>query len=378
MQISIMKYLLLLASLAFLILTACAEQVRTKIIAESPATIRYRSEVVVPDLSLPWGMAFLPDGNLLVTEKVGELIHHKEGMSAKVEGLPEVLVQGQGGLMDIVLHPKYGENGWIYISYASPEGAGEGGNTAVMRAKLEAGRLVEKKVLYKANPNTSEGRHFGSRMAFDDKGYLYFAVGDRGNRDVNPQDITRDGGKIYRIHDDGRIPADNPFVDVEGAKDAIFSYGHRNPQGMVKHPETGEIWIHEHGPRGGDEINIVRKGKNYGWPVITYGINYSGTSITDKTAMPGMEQPLFYWVPSIAPSGMAFVTSDKYPDWKDSLLVGSLKFAYLERLELAGGKVVKREKLLEGKGRVRDVRQGPDGLIYLAIEGVGILRIVPE
>ena len=158
----------------------------------------------------------------------------------------------------------------------------------------------------------------------------------------------------------------------------LFSYGHRNPQGMAKHPETGEIWIYEHGPRGGDEINIVEKGKNYGWPVITYGINYSGTSISEKTAMPGMEQPLFYWIPSIAPSGMAFVTSDRYPEWKDSILVGSLKFAYLERLELADGKVVKREKLLERKGRVCDVRQGPDGFLYVAVEGVGILRIVPE
>ncbi len=195
---------------------------------------------------------------------------------------------------------------------------------------------------------------------------------------MNPQDITRDGGKIYRIHDDGRIPNDNPFVGKSGSKTAIYSYGHRNPQGLAKHPETGKIWEHEHGPRGGDEINIVQIGKNYGWPVITYGINYSGTKITDETSRPGMEQPLYQWTPSIAPSGMTFVTSDKYPKWKGNLLVGSLSFQDLERLELKNNKVTYREKLLDGMGRVRNVRQGPDGFIYVGIEGKGIYRLVPK
>jgi glucose/arabinose dehydrogenase len=232
--------------------------------------------------------------------------------------------------------------------------------------------------LYKASPNSKKGQHFGSRIEFDNKGYLYFSIGDRGSRDVNPQDVTLDGGKIYRIHDDGRIPEDNPFVNKVGAKKAIYSYGHRNPQGMTKHPITGEIWTHEHGPRGGDEINIIKKGKNYGWPLISYGINYSGTSFTDHTSLPDMEQPLFYWVPSIAPSGFIIVSSDKYPAWKGDLLVGSLKFQYLERLILKNNQVIKREKLLEGMGRVRSVRQAPDGYIYVGIENVGLVKIIPN
>lgn len=356
----------------------CAQQANTSIPVEAPASFNFEVEVVVPDVASPWGMAFLPDGGLLVTDRSGSLLHFKDGVSSPIGGLPDIDVRGQGGLMDIVLHPRFEDNGWIYLTYASPEGTARGSNTAVMRGQLKDGSLIEQEVLYKAEPNSTSGRHFGSRMAFDNEGYLYFSIGERGERDRDPQDLTRDGGKVYRIHDDGRIPADNPFVDESKAKTAIFSYGHRNPQGMVKHPETGDIWTHEHGPRGGDEINIVRKGRNYGWPVITFGINYGGSSITDKTAAPGMEQPLFFWVPSIAPSGMAFVTSDRYPHWKDSLLVGSLKFAYLERLELADGQVTRREKLLDGEGRVRDVRQGPDGFIYVAVEGTGILRIVPR
>jgi glucose/arabinose dehydrogenase len=227
-------------------------------------------------------------------------------------------------------------------------------------------------------PNTTKGQHFGSRIVFDNDGYVYFSIGERGERDVNPQDITRDCGKIYRLHDDGSVPADNPFVNTENAKTAIYSYGHRNPQGLIKNPETGAIWDHEHGPKGGDEINIIEKGKNYGWPVISYGINYNGTSFTDITEKEGMEQPVFYWVPSIAPSGMTFVTSDKYPDWKGNILVGSLKFKYLERLVLENGKVVKREKLFEDIGRVRNVLEARDGFIYLAVEGVGIVKIIPN
>ncbi|MCH7524401.1 MAG: PQQ-dependent sugar dehydrogenase, partial [Bacteroidetes bacterium] len=279
---------------------------------------------------------------------------------------------------DIELHPDYNSNGWIYFSYASPEGEGEGGNTAIMRAKLKDNKLVENQLLYKASPNSKQGRHFGSRLEFDNEGYLYFSIGERGNRDENPQDITRDCGKIYRIHDDGQIPNDNPFINSPNAKKAIYSYGHRNPQGMVKHPKTGKIWIHEHGPKGGDEINIIQKGKNFGWPKISYGVNYSGTKFTEHTSLPNMEQPLFYWTPSIAPSGMTFVTSDIYPEWKDNLLVGSLKFKYLERLEFKNNKVIKREKLFEGMGRVRNVRQGPDGYIYIAMEGVGIVKINPK
>ncbi|MFZ1558747.1 MAG: PQQ-dependent sugar dehydrogenase, partial [Saprospiraceae bacterium] len=235
-----------------------------------------------------------------------------------------------------------------------------------------------KQILYKGTPNTTKPYHFGSRIVFDNDGFVYFGIGDRGEHFVNPQDITKDGGKIYRLKDDGTIPSDNPFVNEIGAKTAIYSYGHRNPQGMTKHPVTGQIWENEHGPQGGDEINIVRKGKNYGWPVICYGINYDNTILTDKTEMPGMEQPLYYYVPSIAPSGMAFVYSDKYPDWKGNLLIGSLKFQYLERLVITDDKVTYREKIMPDLGRVRNVKIGNDGYIYVAIEGKGIYKIVPS
>lgn len=357
---------------------SCAQQIESEIKAESPASLNYTSEIIVPDMNIPWGMAFLPDGSMLITEKSGELIHFKNGEKIKIGGIPDIYVRGQGGFMDIKLHPNYTNNGWIYFSYASPEGEGDGGNTAIMRAKLNANTLIEKQVLYKANPNTTKGQHFGSRIEFDNDGFLYFSIGERGEREINPQDITRDCGKIYRLYDDGRIPEDNPFINSPNVKKAIYSYGHRNPQGMIKNPETGEIWVHEHGPQGGDEINIIQKGKNFGWPVISYGINYDGTAFTDLTSKEGMEQPLFYWVPSIAPSGFAFVTSDKYPDWKGNLLVGSLKFQYLERLVLNNGKVIKREKLLDKIGRVRDVVQAPDGYIYVAVEGKGIVKIIPS
>lgn len=373
-----MKQFHLMLTIALISLVACAQQSESTVKAQDPETLNYTTELVVGDINIPWGMAFLPDDSMLITEKSGELIHFKNGLKQLIAGVPDIYVRGQGGFMDVKLHPKYETNGWIYFSYASAEGEGDGGNTAIMRAKLNSNTLVEKELLYKAAPNTKRGQHFGSRIEFDNDGYLYFSIGERGERDINPQDITRDCGKIYRLHDDGRIPEDNPFVNTPNAKKAIYSYGHRNPQGLIKHPETGEIWEHEHGPQGGDEINIVQKGKNFGWPVISYGINYSGTSFTDITEKEGMEQPVFYWVPSIAPSGMAFATSDKYPDWKSNLLVGSLKFEYLERLVLENGKVVKREKLFEKIGRVRDVVQAPDGYIYVAVEGKGIVKIVPK
>ena len=366
------------ASYFFVVLlsTSCAQNSNSG--AKTPETIDFTAKIVVKGIRNPWGMAFPINGGIFITEKAGKLLFHKEGTTTEILGLPNVHVRGQGGLMDIELHPNYAENGWVYLSYVSSEGSGKGGNTAILRGKVKGNQLVEQQLLYKAVPNTTKGQHFGSRLEFDDAGYLYFSVGDRGNRDVNPQDINRDGGKIYRIYDDGRIPQDNPFVDVPDAKKAIYSFGHRNPQGIAKHPETGKIWSHEHGPRGGDEINIVEKGKNYGWPVITYGINYSGTKITHETARQGMEQPIYQWTPSIAPCGMTFVTSDKYPGWKGSLLVGSLSFQYLERLVLENNTVVAREKLLNGMGRVRNVRQAPDGYIYVGIEGKGIYRLVPN
>lgn len=340
-------------------------------------SLNYSHEVVVPNINIPWGFVFLPDGSMLINEKSGELIHFKNNKKTSISGLPNIKVLGQGGLMDIELHPNYSDNGWIYLSYASSD-TGSGANTTIMRCKLENNSLVNKKVLYKASPDSKRGQHFGSRLVFDNDDFLYFSIGDRGNRDINPQDIERDCGKIYRIHDDGRIPVSNPFVKNRNAKKAIYSYGHRNPQGMVKHPETGKLWAHEHGPKGGDEINIIAPGKNYGWPKISYGVNYSGTKFTEDTALPGMEQPIHYWTPSIAPSGMAFVTSDVYPELKGNLLVGSLKFQYLDHCVLDGNKIVKEEKLIEGLGRVRSIEQGPDGYIYVGVENVGIVKLIPK
>lgn len=372
-----MKIHLILASV-FVVFTSCAQQKKKDDVALKTESQSYKTEAVVKDLSIPWGMTWLPDGSMLITEKDGRLIHFQDNKKTEITNVPEVYNSGQGGLLDIELHPNYSENGWIYISYASTEGWGEGGHTALIRGKLEDGSLTHIEKLYKAEPNTTAGQHFGSRIEFDDDGFLYFSIGERGERDVNPQDITRDGGKIYRLNDDGSIPEDNPFYDEPNAKKAIFTYGNRNPQGMAKNPETGEIWIHEHGPKGGDEINIIKKGANYGWPIVTYGINYSGTKITDETSRPTMKQPLYYWVPSIAPSGMAFITGNKYPSWNGKLLVGSLKFAYVELLTIKDGKVTNREKIAQDIGRVRNVKIGPDGLIYIAVEGQGIFRLIPE
>lgn len=376
MKIHFFNFLVTL--LAFFTLNTCGQSKANDIEIRTNTEVKYKTEVVVSGISIPWGMVFLPDGSMLITEKSGKLIHFKDGEKTIIKNSPKVSPRGQGGLLDLELHPNYKNNGWIYISYSSPESDGKASNTAIMRAKLKGGALVQNQLLYQAKPYTTKGHHFGSRLEFDDEGYLYFSIGDRGERDINPQDITKDGGKIYRIHDDGSIPNSNPFISNSKAKKAIYSYGHRNPQGLVKHPTTGKIINHEHGPRGGDEINIIKKGKNYGWPVITYGINYSGTSITDMTKKKGMEQPLYYWVPSIAPSGMTYVTSDKYPEWKGDLFVGSLVFQYLERLKINNNQVTKREKLFEGIGRVRNVRQGPDGYLYLAVENEGILKIIPQ
>lgn len=373
-----MKNLHILLIICTVYISSCAQQIESEVKAQDPVALEYTTELVVPELSIAWGMTFLPDGSILITEKAGELIHFKNGTKTIISGTPDVYVRGQGGFMDIELHPNYENNGWIYMTYGSSEGDGDGGNTALARAKLEGSSLVDFELLYKAEPNTKKGQHWGSRIAFDNEGFLYFTVGDRGERDVNPQDITRDGGKVYRLNDDGSVPADNPFAGVENAKTAIFSYGHRNPQGMCKNPFTGAIWVNEHGPQGGDEINISEKGKNYGWPVISYGINYNGTSFTDITEKEGMEQPIFYWVPSIAPSGMEIVSSNIYPDWNGNILVGSLKFQYLERLVLENNEVVKRVKLFEGIGRLRDIEQAPDGYLYISVEGSGIHRIIPK
>lgn len=334
-------------------------------------------ETITADLQSVWGIAFLPDGRILVTEKSGEIRVIKDGklLSEKISGVPKVYDNGQGGLMDIQLHPNYPQNGWIYLTYSKPDG--NKGGTVIARAKLQGNALVNLEELFRAEPTTSSGVHFGSRLVFDGKGYIYFSSGERGRKE-NAQDLSNHLGKILRLHEDGRVPADNPFVNTPGAKPEIWSYGHRNPQGVYYDTQTNSLWAHEHGPKGGDELNKVEKGKNYGWPVITYGIDYNGTPISDITAKAGMEQPVRYWVPSIAPCGLTLVTSDKYPNWKGNFLVGALAFQLVARVEVVNGKFVAEERILEKIGRVRAVAQSPDGFIYVTTENPGTVnKLVP-
>ncbi|WP_430933407.1 PQQ-dependent sugar dehydrogenase [Saccharicrinis sp. 156] len=341
---------------------------------------KFRVDTVVEGLEVPWGLEFLPNGDLLISERKGELLRFtKNGDLQQISGLPPIKAAGQGGLLDLELHPGYEQNGWLYFAYSSPnEKKSSLANTAIMRARLSGNTLVDKERIFKAMPETNKRHHYGCKLEFDGEGYLYFSVGDRGDRDRNPQSLDNHCGKIHRIYDDGSIPVDNPFVGQKDAMPSIYSYGHRNPQGVCMHPETGRIWTDEHGPKGGDEINIIEPAKNYGWPVISFGINYNGTTFTNDTARAGMEQPLLYWVPSIAPCGMTFVKGDRYPNWRNDILTGSLRFEYLHRVVLNGDQVVRQEKLLEGIGRVRNVEMSPDGYIYVAVENPGkILKLIP-
>lgn len=338
----------------------------------------FQLDTLVSGLGIPWGLAFLPNNDMLITERSGKMHRFRAGEKLyTIQGVPEVLDRGQGGLLDIEVHPDFEKNQWIYFSYSKPKDGKA--TTAVMRAKLVKDQLSEKRIIFEAQPYLGTRHHYGSRLEFDQEGYLYISVGDRGRRDQNPQSLKNHCGKIHRIHDDGRIPKDNPFVDVKGAMGSIFSYGHRNPQGLALNPGSGQIWDTEHGPRGGDEINVIEKGKNYGWPVISYGINYNGTKFTDLTEKEGMEQPISYWVPSIGACGMTFIHGGKYPNWEGDLLAGSLSFSYLERLEIEGNEVVGKEKLFPGIGRLRDVKMGNDGYIYFSAEDPGrVFRILPK
>ena len=335
-----------------------------------------RAVTLVNGLAHPWGMAFLPDGRMLVNERRGtmRIIDGGKLVENPIEGIPQATQHGQGGLMDVALHPKYAENGWIYFSYNAGK-PGEYG-TELARGKLGGTRvkpaMTNVEVLFQMQPKSAAGQHFGSRIVFDRQGYLFLTLGDRGDSPAKgvlhrAQQLNDHGGKSIRLHDDGRVPTDNPFVKTPGARPEIFTWGNRNMQGAALHPETGRLWTHEHGPQGGDEVNVLAAGANYGWPVITYGANYgSGTKIGEGTAKEGMVAPLYVWVPSIAPSGMAFYTANNFPKWKGNLFVGALAKQALVRLTLNGDKVVSEERLFDGKlGRIRDVRQGPDGNLYV-------------
>ncbi|MCP3176394.1 PQQ-dependent sugar dehydrogenase [Desulfuromonas sp. KJ2020] len=328
---------------------------------------RFRVVTVVEGLEHPWGLAFLPDGGMLVTERPGRLRLVRQGRldPQPVEGLPAIAAKGQGGLLDVALHPDFAQNRLVYISFAA---AGEGGiGTEVARGRLNGHRLEGVQTIFRLQPKSDRGIHFGSRLVFDRAGYLFITLGDRGEM-ARAQKWDDHAGSVIRLHDDGRVPADNPYKSHSGWKPEIYSIGHRNVQGAALHPQTGELWAHEHGPQGGDEINIIRAGNNYGWPVITYGVNYGlGTRIGMGTHRQGMIQPLHYWVPtSIAPSGMAFYEGDRFVHWQGDLFVGALREEMLVRLRFEGTRVVEEEHLLkDALGRIRDVRSGPDGYLYL-------------
>ena len=359
-------------------LAACSRATGDSIETTEMGPVEVR--VVASGLEHPWGMAFLPNGRILVTERPGRLriVSDGEVLPEPVGGLPEIAAHGQGGLLDVALHPEFAGNGLVYLSYAGQDVEGYG--TEVVRGRLDGDVLRDTEVIFRAEPKSAGGRHFGSRLVFDGAGDLFITLGDRGER-YRAQDLGDHAGSVVRLADDGGVPADNPFTGRAGARGEIFSLGNRNVQGAALHPETGELWAHEHGPQGGDELNVIRAGVNYGWPVITYGVEYGiGTAIGEGTSKQGMAQPLHYWVPSIAPSGMTFYTADRFPAWRGNLFVGSLKFRQLVRLVLEGEEVVHEERMLdEVLGRIRDVRQGPDGLLYLltdAPDGV-LARIEP-
>lgn len=341
---------------------------------ERTADHDYRVVTIARDLVNPWGMAFLPDGDLVVTERPGRLRIIRDGqlLPDPVPGVPDVFAQGQGGLLDVQPHPDFDSNRLLYLSYSKPLG-GEESTTAIIRGRFENDQLTDVEEIFEAN---SQGRgHYGSRLAFDEAGYLFFSVGDRqapprGDLESHPaQDPSNHHGTINRIHDDGRIPDDNPFVGQSGHEPSIWSYGHRNPQGLTIDPESGDLWITEHGPQGGDELNLVQRGMNYGWPVVGYGVNYgSGEAIHDGTMREGWANPSHVWVPSIGTSGLMMYTGDEFTEWRGDLLAGGLSGGRVDRLILEGSEVVLNETVVHGRGRVRDLEQGPDGFIYVAID----------
>ena len=349
----------------------------------------FRVVPVADGFEVPWSIAFLPGGDILVTERAGRLriVRDRKLLPDPVPGMPEVVARGQGGLMDVVPHPDFASNRMIYVSYSKPrEDLGRAGTTAVIRGTFENDRFTLVDEIFEAV--SQGGGHYGCRLAFDADGYLYLSVGDRmasptGDLAAHPaQDISNHHGVIVRLRDDGSVPKDNPFVGRAGAMPEIWSYGHRNPQGLAIHPETGAVWLTEHGPQGGDEVNVSTAGANYGWPVIGYGVNYgSGTAIHASTRAEGMEQPLHFWVPSIGVSGLAFYTGYKFPEWRGNLFAGGLSGQRVDRLVIEDGEVVASETILQGMGRVRDVREGPDGYIYVALSArdgsTPIVRLEP-
>ncbi len=370
------------------LLLACAAPAISQTVQRS-AHHDYRVVTVAEGFERPWAIAFLPGGDMLVTEKPGRLriVRNGQLLPNPVPGVPDVHARGQGGLLDVVPHPDFANNRMLYITYSKPYAGEEGATTALIRGRFENDRLTNVEELFVAD--SRGGGHYGSRIIFDGQGHVFITVGDRqapprGDLEGHPaQDLSNHHGVVIRLNEDGSVPADNPFVNEPGAKPEIWSYGHRNAQGLAIHPETGDIWLNEHGPQGGDELNLVQKGLNYGWPVVGYGVNYrSGSRIHEGTHREGMEPPAHFWVPSIATSGLLIYTGDKFPDWRGNLFVGGLSGQQLARLTMDGQRVMNEETLVQRMGRIRDVRQGPDGYIYLAIDdrggsGTAVVRLEP-
>lgn len=355
----------------------------TDTLATKEPTIK--TETVLTGYEIIWGMDFLPDGDLLFTEKKGALHRYHNGTVTDITGLPQVNTNGQGGLLDVKLHPDYASNGWIYCTYSGFD-ANRNGVLTLVRFKLNGSAVTSVETLLKASTPDTWGGHYGSRIAFDNMGMLYVSVGEGGpgtmggenSLNKNAQNVNVEWGKVHRMTADGKIPADNPILPGNTTPTTVFTYGHRNPQALAFNPFTNELWEAEHGPKGGDEINIIRKGANYGWPLVSYGINYDGSTISANPEREGITKPIHTWTPSIAPCGMAFITSTRYGAWKGNVLVGSLAFTYLARLTIGNNTITKETKMLEGIGRVRNVKLGPDGLVYVSVEGPGrIVRLVP-
>ncbi len=372
-----------LLALGVLLISSCTAQTeQDQVLYEKSEQASFALKEIVNGLDHPWAMAFMPDGSILITERSGKLriVENAALDPTPIPGLPKIYSSGQGGLLDIALHPDFSSNRLVYFSYSASDNSGAG--TEVARAKFENGALKQVQSIFSVEPKTSGRNHYGSRLAFANDGTLLITIGDRYSFMLEAQNNANHLGTVVRVNDDGSVPADNPFVGDHSSRPEIYSFGHRNPQGLTIRPGSDQIWSHEHGPRGGDEVNIIRPGANYGWPAITYGIDYSGAIISELTEAPGMEQPVIYWDPSIAPSGMTFYSGSFFPQWDGDLFVGALRGTHLRRLELEGDTVVAQEALLNDLGeRIRDVRQGPDGYLYiltdLARPNGKLLRLEP-
>ena len=376
------KGLLILFSLTLFFQCSCKKEADSDLTGVPQLSMK----TILTGYEIIWGMDFLPDGDLIFGEKNGNLYRKHNETVSEITGFPQVLTAGQGGLLDIRIHPDYSQNGWVYACYAAANPAG-GGQLQLIRFRIAGDRVQNIENLFTTNGSDTWYGHYGSRIAFDRKKFLYLSIGEGGVGsyggpdavNTNAQDLTSSWGKIHRLKDDGTIPSDNPVISVNSGPSSVYTYGHRNPQGLILNPETGEIWETEHGPKGGDEVNIIVSGANYGWPIYSIGVNYDGTTISSGHTAPGIKSPIYTWTPSIATCGIAFITSDKFKSWKGNLLVSGLVSQKLIRCVVNGDRIVGEDVLLSNSGRVRNVIQAPDGSIYVSVEDPGrIIQISPE